>query len=402
MKSAITALLLMLLFTCDTAISQTSAIAPNQINAASTLVGARYHHEGSDYGLADGSIGAWGDGIAGHVGDSYSLYEEPPVRRVLELPETFDLSHVEIINLDDSEAVKTLQLESGPGLDGPWRGLREVDLKQGEHVQRFDLPSATAVRWVRVSLIENHGNDGAIGLNELRLLGTRSAPRKDINFSGYYGTDEGGIQLVQDGQRVTGCFDAGHGGASIEGTLEGAVMSGFYTLDGESTHLLLALTPEGELRGVHGSTADHVSLNRFDGGKIDPAEYNFSCNKPENQIAEDLQTSGRVSLRGILFDTAKDVIRAESLPVLQALADAMTASPNTHYLIEGHTDDRGGADYNLKLSDQRAAAVKRWLVEHDIDEARLQAEGFGLARPALPNDSEAGRAANRRVEVAVR
>ena len=400
MKSLISALMLTLICACGTATAQ--APSTEWINAASILVGARYHHEGSDYGLADGSNGAWGDGTGGQAGDSYSLYEEFPVRRVLELPETFDLSRVEIINIDEPEAVKTLRLESGPGLDGPWQLMRELSLKQGEQMQGFDLAPATAVRWVRISLIDNYGDDGAIGLNELRLLGTRSAPRKDINFTGHYGTDEGGIKLVQDGQRVTGCFDAGHGGASIEGTVEGAVMSGFYTLDGESTHLLLVLTPEGELRGVHGSTADHVSLSRFDGSTINPAEYNFSCKKPENQIAEALQASGRVSLRGILFDTAKDVIRGESLPVLQALADAMAASPNINYLIEGHTDDRGGADYNLRLSDHRAAAVKRWLVEHDIDEARLQTQGFGLTRPALPNDSEAGRAANRRVEVAVR
>jgi OOP family OmpA-OmpF porin len=79
----------------------------------------------------------------------------------------------------------------------------------------------------------------------------------------------------------------------------------------------------------------------------------------------------------------------------------MKQQGKSRYLIEGHTDDRGGAAMNQGLSERRAASVKAWLVKAGIDAGRLETKGFGMSKPALPNDSEAGRAANRRVEVAV-
>src|SRR4029077_6692327 len=66
--------------------------------------------------------------------------------------------------------------------------------------------------------------------------------------------------------------------------------------------------------------------------------------------------------------------------------------------IEGHTDNRGGADMNLDLSKRRAASVRTSLNEHGSDAGRLGSEGYGLTRPIDTNDPDAGRAANRRVE----
>jgi outer membrane protein OmpA-like peptidoglycan-associated protein len=66
--------------------------------------------------------------------------------------------------------------------------------------------------------------------------------------------------------------------------------------------------------------------------------------------------------------------------------------------IEGHTDNRGDAAMNLDLSKRRAASVRTWLVEHGIESGRLESEGYGLTRPIQTNDTDEGRAANRRVE----
>ncbi len=66
--------------------------------------------------------------------------------------------------------------------------------------------------------------------------------------------------------------------------------------------------------------------------------------------------------------------------------------------VEGHTDNVGTADFNQKLSRARAAAVADWLVKHGVDKQRVVAEGVGLTRPLEPNDTDPGRAANRRVE----
>ena len=66
--------------------------------------------------------------------------------------------------------------------------------------------------------------------------------------------------------------------------------------------------------------------------------------------------------------------------------------------IQGHTDNKGGPDYNKRLSDLRAAAVRTYLIEHGISSDRLTSHGYGLERPIVPNDSDNNRALNRRVQ----
>jgi outer membrane protein OmpA-like peptidoglycan-associated protein len=66
--------------------------------------------------------------------------------------------------------------------------------------------------------------------------------------------------------------------------------------------------------------------------------------------------------------------------------------------IEGHTDNRGSAELNKRLSEERAAAVANWLVKHGVDRKKLATVGFGFDKPIDTNDTEEGRANNRRVE----
>ncbi|XXF76157.1 OmpA family protein [Myxococcaceae bacterium GXIMD 01537] len=87
--------------------------------------------------------------------------------------------------------------------------------------------------------------------------------------------------------------------------------------------------------------------------------------------------------------------------MLQELARAMKGATKRRYVIEVHTDDRGGAAINQQLSERRAARVKSWLVEAGVDGERLETKGYGQTKPSRPNDSDADRAANRRVEVAI-
>ena len=76
--------------------------------------------------------------------------------------------------------------------------------------------------------------------------------------------------------------------------------------------------------------------------------------------------------------------------------------PGLAIAIEGHTDDVGGDAYSLRLSEQRAGAVKNWLVSNGIDATRLQAEGKGAGSPITSNATDIGRAQNRRVELVKR
>lgn len=104
----------------------------------------------------------------------------------------------------------------------------------------------------------------------------------------------------------------------------------------------------------------------------------------------------------VYFKTGKAVIQKKSYAILDAVVEVMKDNPQIEKIrIEGHTDDRGAEEYNLKLSDDRAAAVMRYLTGHGIAEGRLESEGFGESIPIKDNTTNAGRALNRRVEFTI-
>lgn len=103
-------------------------------------------------------------------------------------------------------------------------------------------------------------------------------------------------------------------------------------------------------------------------------------------------------LRGIQFEFGKDTIRAESTPVLDKVVDAMNEFPLVEVRIVGHTDNVGKPETNLDLSKRRAASVKKYLVSHGLDAGRIETDGKGDTAPVATNETEAGRAKNRRIE----
>jgi OOP family OmpA-OmpF porin len=107
----------------------------------------------------------------------------------------------------------------------------------------------------------------------------------------------------------------------------------------------------------------------------------------------------RMVLRGVTFDFNQSAIRVDSRPVLDEAVETLNANRSVHIVIEGHTDSIGSDAYNQALSVQRAEAVYRYLVNAGIDPERLRAVGFGETRPVASNDTESGRAQNRRVEL---
>jgi outer membrane protein OmpA-like peptidoglycan-associated protein len=111
-------------------------------------------------------------------------------------------------------------------------------------------------------------------------------------------------------------------------------------------------------------------------------------------------TKERLELKeSVLFQAGKAVIDARSNSLLDEVAAALVGHPEVkHVKIEGHTDSRGNAKSNLKLSKVRAEAVRKYLVKHGVEAGRLSAEGFGQTRPIDSNKTEAGRVKNRRVD----
>lgn len=100
----------------------------------------------------------------------------------------------------------------------------------------------------------------------------------------------------------------------------------------------------------------------------------------------------------IHFEFDKDKIRPESFAILDAVADVLKTNAKIKLEIQGHTDNKGSPAYNEKLSDRRAASVRKYLSAHGIDPTRLISKGYGMKVPIVPNTSDQNRALNRRVQ----
>lgn len=102
---------------------------------------------------------------------------------------------------------------------------------------------------------------------------------------------------------------------------------------------------------------------------------------------------------GINFDFDKATLRPDSMPVLEQVRLLFANEAGYSAEVGGHTDNQGARDYNMKLSAQRADAVKAWLVSKGIAAARITTAGYGDTRPVVPNTSDENKAKNRRVEL---
>lgn len=114
----------------------------------------------------------------------------------------------------------------------------------------------------------------------------------------------------------------------------------------------------------------------------------------------DLKTIGHVAVYGILFDTNRSEVKPDSKPALEEIAKLLKVEPSLKLKVVGHTDMSGSMDANLKLSQARAEAVVQALVsQFGIAASRLKGHGVGPLAPVASNDTEEGKAKNRRVEL---
>lgn len=151
----------------------------------------------------------------------------------------------------------------------------------------------------------------------------------------------------------------------------------------------LAGCPDGDSDGV--ADADDAC----------PTEPGILANKGCPEVSEEEEAILEEAIRGVQFQSGKDIITTSSYAILNNVVKVLTDKPAYKLSIEGHTDSQGRDDLNLDLSKRRAAAVKKYLADKGISDTRLTSEGFGETIPIADNATSAGRAQNRRVELKV-
>jgi outer membrane protein OmpA-like peptidoglycan-associated protein len=308
-------------------------------------------------------------------------------------------------------------------IDGASRGAKDVIVEVSavstdagfESVLRASLadkkdgqvfPAATSVegRFVRLTIVNNHGDSKYCELMGFRAFGTRGAAPAGVQVVGTFDTNYNKFHLRQQGTAISGCYE--HREGLFAGTVEGRVAKLTWTQSGGKTKgpAVFLFSPDGKsFRGYWWVDTDKAKgPNGSWTGRRASADVG-GCphwsGSVGGQLRSDLASQGRARLNGILFDTDSARLRAESLPTLDEVIRVLAGEPSWSVLIEGHTDSTSTAAHNQALSEQRAKSVLTYLTEKGVAASRLSAVGFGQSRPVADNATELGRAQNRRVEL---
>jgi outer membrane protein OmpA-like peptidoglycan-associated protein len=167
------------------------------------------------------------------------------------------------------------------------------------------------------------------------------------------------------------------------------------------------------LGGVIGDKAGNTAVGAILGAAVGGAAGAYIGDYMDKQAAElDQNVEGATVTRvgegievtfdsGILFDIDKSALRPASQVELQKMATVLNKYPDTNILVEGHTDNTGSDEHNLRLSQERAQSVSNYLATLGVNPTRLTMMGYGESQPVATNDTVDGRQLNRRVQVAI-
>ncbi len=133
-----------------------------------------------------------------------------------------------------------------------------------------------------------------------------------------------------------------------------------------------------------------------------PAVAGIAANAGCPEVKEEIKTKVEFAARNIFFNTGSYQLQKKSYAPLNEVAQILKDNPTLQLDVEGHTDNSGDAAKNQTLSENRAAAVKAYIVAQGIEKARLTSAGYGIDKPIADNKTAAGKAKNRRVELKLR
>jgi len=175
----------------------------------------------------------------------------------------------------------------------------------------------------------------------------------------------------------------------------GSIRTGTFQKDNTTVRLLSIDWPKDE-KSYRSREGAYIAVDVMETKSMDQNMVVVSA----SDISKSITASGKVAIYGILFDTGKADVKPESKPSLEQIAAFMKAEPTVKLHVVGHTDSVGGFDSNLALSKRRAEAVAAVLAkDYGIAAGRLVGNGVASLGPVASNNSEEGRAKNRRVEL---
>lgn len=156
-------------------------------------------------------------------------------------------------------------------------------------------------------------------------------------------------------------------------------------------------------------TNDLVSVRKDEDGTAEQTEEMSDLTGEMREIVGtnsnmELTTSKKeikIKMADIIFSTGSSVIRPQFSGILFSMGKAIASYPNMKVLLEGHTDDIGEMEYNIRLSRKRAESVSEYFIRAGIAESRIETFGYGPNRPIVSNTGEANRQKNRRVEIRI-
>lgn len=169
----------------------------------------------------------------------------------------------------------------------------------------------------------------------------------------------------------------------------------------------------GAVGAIIGNKAGNTAIGAIAGAAIGGVAGGLIGNKMDKQAAQIEETvAGAEVIRteeailvkfdsGILFDFDKTDLKPVAQENIKNLVASLNENPDTEILVIGHTDNTGTDRYNQGLSERRAQAVKNYAVSQGLQASRMRTEGKSFHEPIADNDTEAGRAENRRVEIVI-
>lgn len=254
-----------------------------------------------------------------------------------------------------------------------------------------------------ISCIEDLDGDGIADANDKcpEVAGTTAfdgCPPTDTDKDGVYDSEDNCPTVYG---KIKGCPDTDNDGIidneddcpKVAGKIKGCPDS-----DGDGiidkTDVCPNTAGTAAMSGCPDSDGDGVA----DNNDKCPNEAGIAKNKGCPEVDEETTSVLLEALKGVQFESGKDIIKVSSFGILNKVVDVMQRHSEFGLKISGHTDSQGRDDANLDLSKRRAAAVKKFIADHGIKEDRMESDGYGETVPVADNATASGRAKNRRVE----